>query len=113
MARAIQVTGLDRAERHLRAVGAAAHRQAPIMESTARRAADQINGIPVRTGQLAASVDVLVSGNYGFVVGTRGVRYARFVFRGTRHMAARPPRVPAGIAGDVPARIGAAIARAQ
>jgi hypothetical protein len=113
MAQAVTVVGADRAASHLRAVGAAAHHQQPAMAAAAYRAARGISGVPVRTGRLAGSIEPLDTDDYGYVVGSRGVRYAPFVFRGTRHMAARPPRVPAGLGVDVAHGIGRSIAQGR
>jgi hypothetical protein len=60
------------------------------------RAADPatVTGIPVDTGKLAGSITVRVQGDEAQVISD--VPYARFVFRGTRYMSARPPTVNAG-----------------
>jgi hypothetical protein len=107
----VTTTGDKAAAATLSRVGAAAFEQAPVMASAARRTARGVRGIPVDTGRLAASPEVLDSGPFGFVVGSR-VPYARYVFHGTRYMAARPPRVPSNIGADTADTISAAIVRA-
>ena len=67
----------------------ASQSMAPALERAARHA--PVTGIPVDTGKLAASPRVRVEGDEALIVSD--VPYARFVFRGTRHMAARPPTV--------------------
>ena len=62
---------------------------APALERAARGA--PVTGIPVDTGKLAASPRVRIEGDEALIVSD--VPYARFVFRGTRHMPARPPHI--------------------
>jgi hypothetical protein len=97
MPQSITVKGDDAAMRKLRATGARALRQRETFEAEARYAQRQLQGVPVKTGRLERSVkggsetlrDVT---DRGYVIGSK-VPYARFVFGGTKHMAARPPRV--------------------
>lgn len=93
-------------------VGASAHAQGPLMAEAARSTARGIRGVPIRTGRLEASIGVLGSGAYGFVVGSRGVPYSRHVFHGTRYMPARPPEVPSRIGPDLSKALQGSIARA-
>jgi hypothetical protein len=105
MAATVTVTGDDQAARQLVAIGVKAAHQRPVMQEQARRTARQIKGIPVDTGQLAASIEVLSASDEGFEVGTR-VNYARYVFEGTKYVRARPPRVPATVASDTASAVG-------
>lgn len=93
------------AERMLTNLGNAAHEQKPVMARMAQDTAKRITGIPVDTGALEQSVGVLLAEAHGFVVGTKGVPYARYVFRGTRYVSAQPPKVPS----DVGARTAHAV----
>lgn len=55
----------------------------------------QIGGIPRgATGQLAGSLRAKRTSSPTMSLIVSDVPYARFVFRGTRHMAAQPPDVP-------------------
>lgn len=69
----------------------ALHLRTPL-DDAADFAAKQVTGIPERTGTLADSIEKLEVTDHGFTVGTE-VFYGRFVFGGTKYMAARPPRV--------------------
>jgi hypothetical protein len=94
----IRQKGVTAAAEKIRAVGMSAHEQRSTMDDLARNAADAITRVPRDTGRLD---DSLKDGaaeqykrvtNYGYEIGTT-VPYARFVFRGTGKMKARPPRV--------------------
>jgi hypothetical protein len=76
-------------------MGTNALQQEPTMRDAGRITARGVSGIPIRTGRLAASIEVLSADDYGFEVGSR-VPYARFVFQGTKYVSAQPPRVPSG-----------------
>jgi bacteriophage HK97-gp10 putative tail-component len=89
----ITTTGVPQAASKLERIGNNAHQQGPTMRDAGRVTARAVSGVPVDTGRLASSIEVLDSSDYGFSVGTR-VDYAHFVFRGTKYMRARPPRVP-------------------
>lgn len=106
-----EVRGVRETVKSLTGLGDAAHEQEPTMRGAAQDAARRVTGIPVSTGRLARSVGVLLVGNYGFVIGTKGVPYAHYVFGGTRYMAARAPKVPANMASDVAGRLGQNIVR--
>lgn len=108
---AVTASGVTATERKLSAVGRAAFQQEPVMVDAARRTARGVSGVPRDTGRLASSIDVLSTSPFGFDVGS-DVPYARYVFRGTRYMAARPPRVPSSIAADTADQIGSRIVRA-
>ncbi len=89
----VTARGVPQAAGQLERMGTNALRQEPTMTDAGRNTARRVSGVPVRTGRLAASVELLDADDYGFVVGSR-VPYARFVFRGTKYMSAQPPRVP-------------------
>lgn len=112
MVTTVKASGHNLSATKLERVGASAHLQAALMAEAGRATARGIRGVPVRTGRLQASLDVLSSGAYGFVVGSRGVPYSRHVFHGTRYMAARPPRVPEHIGSDLSVALQASITRA-
>jgi hypothetical protein len=102
MPASVVVTGVDSAQRRLRALGRRGADQRGAMEREATRTQRAVSGVPVRTGRLAASVSggadtVRVVGPNGYTIGS-AVPYAPFVFRGTQRMRAQPPRVPAGVA---------------
>lgn len=86
---------------------AGSERLEAVIERVARDGMERITGVPVgETGVLARSFDVRRDGDAIAIVNT--APYARFVFRGTRHMEAQPPTVSA----DVLAReLAEAIAR--
>ena len=92
----LTVRGADRTATHLRAIGERAQHQQPVMQRVAGDVARQTTGIPVDTGRLSRSVEVLEATDAGFKVGSR-VEYARFVFEGTRYVDAQPPTVPRDI----------------
>lgn len=106
----VNVTGGRETVRSLNSLGDSAHEQAPTMRTLAKSAARRVSGVPVDTGELARSIDVLLVGAHGFVVGSKGVPYAHYVFKGTRYMAARPPHVPA-IGRDAAAAISSNVIR--
>jgi hypothetical protein len=98
MAASVSVTGLDRAERMLRRVGARGADQSATFAREAARVQRSIGGVPVDTGRLRSSVaggaeTLREVGPDGYTVGSH-VPYARFVFGGTRYVRARPPKVP-------------------
>jgi hypothetical protein len=67
---------------------------AAVIERVARDGMGRITGIPVgETGTLSRSLDLRRDGDAIAIINT--APYARFVFRGTRHMDAQPPNVPA------------------
>lgn len=103
--------GDETAARHLERIGAAAHTQTRTMEDAARRTARSVRGVPVDTGRLARSIEPLSASPYGFEVGSK-VPYARYVFHGTRNMAARPPRVPESVGSRTARILGDSIVRA-
>lgn len=108
----VSVSGDEAAAAKLDRVGAAAYTQSPAIRRAAERTARGIRGVPVETGRLERSIVVLDSGAQGFVVGSRNVPYARFVFHGTKHMAAQPPKVPSNIGPDTADEIGSNLVRA-
>lgn len=112
MAATVDVTGASEVARYLAEVGDNAEHQKETLEPIARNAARSVTGVPVDTGKLAGSMEVLEVTDSGFAVGSR-VPYARYVFHGTRYMDARPPRLPDHIATDAAAAIGSDITRAH
>jgi hypothetical protein len=99
MATTVTVTGDERVIRELRAKGAQAVRLKDVMRDVADYSERQITGVPVRTGRLdrstrGGSEQLLEVRDDGFDLGST-VRYARFVFGGTKNMRARPPRINA------------------
>jgi len=97
MAKTVEVIGDEQVIRDLQAKGDQATRLKPVMAGVADFAERQITGIPIDTGRLARSVrgggdQLLNVTDQGFDLGST-VDYARFVFQGTKHMKARPPRV--------------------
>jgi hypothetical protein len=111
MAKPITVTGVPETQRHLHAIAARAGRQRHTMQSEGRAAQRSITGIPVDSGRLARGVrggseSTLEATNVGYRVGT-SVPYARFVFKGTRKMAAQPPRVPRNLGARAASAIAA------
>jgi hypothetical protein len=78
MPKSVTVTGDDAAARHLRNIARRAGRQRPTMER------EGVRGGPESTFKAT---------EHGYEIGTE-VPYAPFVFGGTKHMAARPPKVP-------------------
>lgn len=108
----ITCSGDELAADKLERVGASAHAQGLLMAEAGRATARGIRGVPIRTGRLEASIGVIGSGSYGFVVGSQGVPYSRYVFQGTRYMPARPPDIPARIGPDLSRALGASISRA-
>jgi hypothetical protein len=71
---------------------ATSSRLVDLAERAARDGLAGITGVPRDTGELAGSFDVRRDGDVVEIVNT--APYARFVFRGTRHMDAQPPNVP-------------------
>jgi hypothetical protein len=62
------------------------------LQHEGQAAAASITGIPVRTGRLAASPKVgPVTEHSARIVSD--TPYAKFIFRGTKHIEARPPQV--------------------
>jgi hypothetical protein len=103
MAQTITITGDDQVIAQLQRLGDLAYRLEPAMRDTSQFAERQIRGVPTRTGRLAASMrggrdQTLDVNNFGFAIGTT-VPYAGFVFGGTKHMPARPPKVNARAIG--------------
>ena len=117
MATTVEVIGDERVIRDLQAKGDKATRLRPVMDDIADFAERQITGIPIDTGRLARSVrgggdQLLRLRDDGFDLGST-VDYARFVFRGTKYMKARPPRINTNaIARDAASRINQEIERA-
>ena len=69
-------------------------RLAAVIERVARDGMGRITGVASgATGELGRSFDLRRDGDAIAIVNT--APYARFVFRGTRHMGAQPPNVPA------------------
>jgi hypothetical protein len=103
MASAITITGDAAAQRKLRAIGDRARHQRSTFERQARNAQRRITGVPVDSGRLRQGItgaeSTRVVTDYGYRIGT-DVPYARFVFRGTKYMAARPPTVPRDLGAD-------------
>lgn len=94
---AIRCMGERAAASRIAETGERALHQRPAMTLAGRTARRSISGVPVRTGRLVASTRggpeaELVVTERGFDVASR-TPYARFVFGGTVHMRARPPRV--------------------
>jgi hypothetical protein len=112
----VSCLGDRRVADELEAMGTRAYRQASSMNLAARSARYAISGVPTDTGRLAAStrggpehvVDV-DDGGYQIASATP---YAPFVFGGTRHVAARPPRIAVStLANDAARLVGADLAR--
>ena len=118
MAKTVEITGDEQVIRDLRAKGTKALHLKPVMGDIADFAERQITPTHHnRTGALTRSLygggdqlrDIYDS---GFRLGTT-VDYARFVFRGTKHMKAQPPRVNTNaIARDAARRINQELERA-
>jgi hypothetical protein len=106
----VSVQGATETARRLNAAGNESVSQAEVMRNVGERTRRGLRGVPVDTGTLAGSIDV-VSGNFGFVVGTR-VPYARFVFAGTRNMPAQPPRVTNNPGGETAQEVSHNVVRA-
>ena len=96
MASAVSVSGDKAAAAQLEATGKRATSQRQVLADVARKTAKAITGIPVDTGRLEDSIAPLWVNDSGFAVGTR-VPYSRYVFNGTRYMAAQPPSIPPDI----------------
>ena len=122
MARAklnIRASGVTKAAEKLRAVGDASLHQGRTMDDLAREAPDAISRIPRDTGRLAESLkdghpeQLKRVGDFGYDIGTT-VYYAGFVFRGTKNMTARKPRISRKRLRDAAANaIAADIIRAE
>lgn len=112
MAVSVSISGDKASAAKLDRVGAAAFAQSPAIKRAAERTARGVRGVPVETGRLERSIVVLDAGAFGFVVGSRNVPYARYVFHGTKYMAAQPPKVPSNIGPDTADEIGSSIVRA-
>lgn len=100
----VTVTGLKAAQRRLGELGRRGADQTPAMSREALRVQRSISGVPVDTGRLARSTTggaetLRIVGAEGYTIGSR-VPYAPYVFGGTRHVRARPPRVPGDVAGS-------------
>lgn len=111
---AITVSGDQALERKLTDTGRRVRHQQDVLAVQGRAAARAITGVPVATGTLAKSVaraQVKV-GPWGFALLT-GVDYARFVFRGTSVMEARPPHVPASVGANTAQALAADLRRIQ
>jgi hypothetical protein len=117
MAKTVEVIGDERVIRDLQAKGDQATRLRSVMDDVADYSERQIAGIPVDTGRLARSVrgggdQLLRLRDDGFDLGST-VDYAGFVFRGTRFMKPRPPRINVNaIARTAAQRINREIERA-
>jgi hypothetical protein len=97
--------GAQQTSRRLRNMGTRSLDQSSVMSAAARDTAHAIEGVPEDTGRLARSVrDGARSDRKGFTI-TSDVPYAAFVFGGTRHMPARPPKVPANVAAETARRV--------
>lgn len=112
MATSVSVQGDTATARKLARVGKAAQAQAPTMREQGARTARSVKGTPVETGALQRSIRVIDSGDWGFVVGSVGVDYARFVFRGTQYVSARKPKPPADMARYTAKALSDSIVRA-
>lgn len=112
MATSVSVDGDTAAARKLDAIGRAAQSQAPVMAKQGEATARAVTGVPTDTGALAKSIRVIDSGDWGFVVGSVGVSYARYVFRGTKYVEARKPKPPAQMASDTAEALSSSIVRA-
>ena len=110
----LTVQGAEALERKLTATGARARQQTPTLQAQGRRAAAKVTGVPVDTGTLAAGVRnaQVKAGPWGFVLLT-DVPYARYVFRGTASMEARPPQLPTSVGSDTAQAIAKDLERAQ
>lgn len=94
----VDVEGAREAAAHVQHIGERATHQRETFKREAEHAAGQITGVPVATGRLARGTGKPPEGfadatNGGYVIGTT-VPYARFVFKGTSVMPARPPKLP-------------------
>jgi len=99
MAKTIEVVGAKRVARGMEQMGDRAVRLEPALDRSAEFAERQIQGVPVRTGRLAASIrggaeQLLTLRDDGYDLGS-AVDYSRHVFEGTKYMRARPPRINA------------------
>lgn len=114
MASSITIQGDRALEHRLAATGSRAHHQEPVLRAQGHAAARAVTGVPVDTGRLAAGVrsaQVKV-GPWGFVLLT-DVPYARYVFRGTPTMEARPPVVPASVGANTAKAISSDLAHVR
>jgi hypothetical protein len=97
----VQVEGAREAAAHVQRIGTRATHQRTTFQREADHASRQITGVPVDTGRLQRGTGKPPEGfadatDHGYVIGTT-VPYARFVFRGTSVMPARPPKVPSDV----------------
>jgi len=94
----ITTEGVQGAQARLTRTAERASHQRATLETEAKRVQRQITGIPRASGRLEKGVkggseSVITVTDSSYAIGTK-VPYARFVFRGTSTMPARPPRIP-------------------
>jgi hypothetical protein len=107
----VDVIGATETQRRLRRIGTRGLDQSDVIADSARATQRSIEGVPVRTGRLDRSVhggrdSYMESSAGGYVIGS-SMPYARFVFRGTRHMRAQPPRIPSSTGSNTARRLSA------
>lgn len=86
----------SRVTRMLDRIATQARETRPAVERAADDAMRGISGVPVDTGELAASFSIRVRGDVVQIVNS--APYARFVFGGTVNMEAQPPQLPSDVA---------------
>lgn len=112
------ITGVPQASSRLISVGRAARDQTHVFKAQARRTQRRISGIPTATGRLERGVTGgsaearIEAGPWGFAIIT-DVLYSRWVFGGTVHMRARPPRIPADVGPETARAVSADINRVR
>lgn len=117
MAHAVEAVGASQAAARLHTVGERASKQRDTFEREGRYAQRHITGVPVATGRLSRGTtgssdeSVLTVTDRGYTIATK-VPYARYVFKGTQYMPARPPKVPPDAGRRAAHSIGADLERA-
>ena len=101
-AKTVEIEGTAQTALLLHRIGQRGADQTETMEAEAKRVQRAITGVPRDSGRLDKSVHggaetLRRVWPEGYLIGSL-VPYAPFVFRGTRYMDARPPKVPADVA---------------
>jgi len=111
--RGVEYIGEDKLRADLRGMALAARNLETVLGFQARRAAEGVSGVADRTGKLERDIKSAQNREVTrdeFKIGV-GNFYGHMVFGGTSHSAARPPKLPAGIARDTAAAVGDYIVR--
>jgi hypothetical protein len=106
----VRARGVGAASDRIKQTGHRALQQRSTLRKVANDTARRTSGIPVHTGRLKNSIEVISVSDVGFTVGSR-VEYAGYVFNGTKYMRARPPRVPGNVADITASAVGSDIVR--